>query len=763
MGSRVTVLHIIMAERASTQSHALPTSTQADPSLAASTFKFLVTSDNHLGYQERDSRRGDDSFTTFEECLRAARLEHEVDAILLAGDFFHDNKPSLGCLARTSSLLRSYVLGDKPISFTLLSDPKRNFPTHPVPLANFQDPNINVALPIFMIHGNHDDPVGGTSSIDILSTAGLVNYFGHTSSLDDIVVEPVLLKKGDTYIALYGLGNVRDDRLHRCFRMKKLHFVQPKTEPGKDWFKILLFHQNRGVRSGGNMKCGIYETMLAGHGMDLVIWGNEHEQQMEPSPSEGFDIIQPGSTILTSLSEHECNPKKYGVLEVRGGSYRVTGFPLRSIRPVVRRTVELWRDNPGCRTLDAVEDFLRSVVEQMIEEAEEQVSRIPDDVLKFHPNIKFPIMRLAVDFTDPDSTTFPQPNINRFGQQYMDIVVNPSELLRPIKPKQVPRVASSASATGGEAPVVPVPRLNTSDIRTKVAEVFNANARDACSLLSESEVSAAVYAFAEKGERDAIDERICELLSKCQKSVWVSMRRGESESILKPESIYEEVVRHKKEANKRYEELSRAAEEALQRSTQGNELTERLRADTELAASMDSGNFPRVGGELADGAALGLLSATAPRRAGGSGATNNGEGANDALSQVGFTFPDFSNSLSPPDASGGAATRGKRSRDELNVFDVATERDTNEVNSHPNASTVKGGGKAVKSETSAPKPARGRKPKRPVDGGVSGLPLFPSLELTRDPVPDENFLLPPVVGGGVKGASTSSSGMPDNY
>lgn len=50
--------------------------------------------------------------------------------------------------------------------------------------ANFEDPNLNVGLPIFTIHGNHDDPTGADSlsAVDILSTAGLVNYFGKVVS-----------------------------------------------------------------------------------------------------------------------------------------------------------------------------------------------------------------------------------------------------------------------------------------------------------------------------------------------------------------------------------------------------------------------------------------------------------------------------------------------------------------------------------------------------------------------------------------------------
>jgi double-strand break repair protein MRE11 len=536
-----------------------------------STFKILLTTDNHLGFSERDPRRGDDSFTTFEEVLRAARTEHDVDLMLLGGDLFHENKPSLGCLVRSCSLFRKYVYGNKEIPFTLLSDPATNFPTHALPLANFQDPNINVALPVFAIHGNHDDPVGGTSSLDLLATNGYLNYFGHVTSLDDIVVEPVLLRKGNTFLALYGLGNVRDERLHRCFRLKKVQFVYPKPVPGRRWFNILLLHQNRGVR-GAASKNGILESMLAGFGMDLVIWGNEHEQLMVPQPSEGFDVIQPGSTVLTSLSAQECNPKQYGILEVRGTSYRLTPYPLRSVRPVVRRTVELREDVPDGRTLDAVETFLHGVMADMIREAEEQITRIPDDVLTFHPNLKYPLIRLAVDFSDVTSAPYPQPNFNRFGQQYIDVVANPGEVLRPVKPKPERRAPGAVLGPGGAGTggvVVPtVPQLNTLDIRVKVAEVFNHNAKNACTLLSEAELSAAVYAFAEKGERDAIDERLMELLHTSQKSVWRRLESGASDSVLNPNRVVEEVITHKRHVNERYARAAQLEDTQLKRQQQ---------------------------------------------------------------------------------------------------------------------------------------------------------------------------------------------------
>lgn len=43
--------------------------------------------------------------------------------MLLAGDLFHENRPSRGCLYQVMALLREYTMGDKPIQVELLSDP----------------------------------------------------------------------------------------------------------------------------------------------------------------------------------------------------------------------------------------------------------------------------------------------------------------------------------------------------------------------------------------------------------------------------------------------------------------------------------------------------------------------------------------------------------------------------------------------------------------------------------------------------------------
>ncbi len=127
-----------------------------------------------------------------------------------------------------------------------------------LPQLNYMDPNLNIDIPIFAIHGNHDDPAGDgafsamdllaqvsacecafvlkryLSSLSALDTSrfaltqvGLVNYFGKHVQVDDLHVAPVLLRKGRTVMALYGLGNVRDERLYRAFVEKRVNMLQP--------------------------------------------------------------------------------------------------------------------------------------------------------------------------------------------------------------------------------------------------------------------------------------------------------------------------------------------------------------------------------------------------------------------------------------------------------------------------------------------------------------------------------------------------------
>lgn len=58
----------------------------------------------------------------------------------------------------------------------------------------------------------------GLTALDVLHESGLLNLFGKFEEIDKFVISPLLLMKGKTKLALYGIGNQRDDRLCRAFR-----------------------------------------------------------------------------------------------------------------------------------------------------------------------------------------------------------------------------------------------------------------------------------------------------------------------------------------------------------------------------------------------------------------------------------------------------------------------------------------------------------------------------------------------------------------
>lgn len=173
---------------------------------------------------------------------------------------------------------------------------------------------------------------GGLSALDLLSTNGLINYFGKCTDLTNVVIDPILIKKGSTRLALYGLSYLHDNRLARLFKDSKVVMNQPPSDSGK-WFNIMVVHQNRVDRGHLNY---LPEKILPEF-LDLIIWGHEHECLIEPKPTSerDFYVSQPGSSVATSLSAGESNDKKIGLFRVCGSKFHMTPIELQTVRPFV--------------------------------------------------------------------------------------------------------------------------------------------------------------------------------------------------------------------------------------------------------------------------------------------------------------------------------------------------------------------------------------------------------------------------------------------
>ena len=299
---------------------------------------------------------------------------HCVDFLLLGGDLFHENKPSRPCLLRALQLLRRHVLGARPVTFEVVSDGRRNFPA--TGRVNYEEADLNVAIPVFAIHGNHDDPagLGQLSALDLLHEARLINYWGKAERVDHIVNYPLLLRKGpddDTRLALYGLGNVRDERLHRTFAANGVKWVRPEGDD--EWFNVAVIHQNRVVHTAHGkdfISCKMLPDFL-----DMVVWGHEHECLMDQVTEEGeFVVLQPGSSVATSLSQGEAVDKHLALVEVQGDKFRLLQVPLYTTRPFVIDDVTLSEevDAQDANPAVAVEDLLTQKIHDVLDRIKSQ-------------------------------------------------------------------------------------------------------------------------------------------------------------------------------------------------------------------------------------------------------------------------------------------------------------------------------------------------------------------------------------------------------
>jgi double-strand break repair protein MRE11 len=443
--------------------------------------------------------------------------EHDVDMVLHGGDLFHENKPSRKSMYQVMRSLRMNCLGDKPCELEMLSDASENFGglfDH----VNYEDPNINVAIPVFAIHGNHDDPSGegSYSALDLLQVSGLVNYYGRAMESDKVKVKPVLLQKGRTKLALYGLSNVRDERLFRTFRDGDAKFFQPGTQKD-EWFNLMTVHQNHHAYT----ETGYLPENFLPEFIDLVVWGHEHECLIDPryNPEMGFHVMQPGSSIATSLMPGEAVPKHVAIVSVTGKEFTSESIRLKSVRPFVMKEIvlqeeriikekELWRvtDNRS-----KITQYLIGIVDQLIEDAKREWIELQDDRADDEDlDVPLPLVRLRVEFTAPEPGEFNCENPQRFSNRFVNKVANTNDVVQFYRKKKTVNRALKNNAELPEDAIMAQLSLDTVKVEKLVKEFLMAQS---LTILPQNSFGDAVAQFVDKDDKHAMEMFVNESLA----------------------------------------------------------------------------------------------------------------------------------------------------------------------------------------------------------------------------------------------------------
>ena len=416
---------------------------------------------------------------------------------------------------------------------------------------NYDDENINVAIPVFSIHGNHDDPSGEghLAALDILSAAGLLNYYGRTPESDNIQIKPVLLQKGQTKLALYGMSNVRDERLFRTFRDGHVKFWTPSIQSG-DWFNIMSVHQNHHAYTETSY---LPERFLPNF-MDLVIWGHEHECKIDPiqNAEMGFKVMQPGSSVATSLVKGEAVPKHVAIVSVTGTEYDVRPIRLKTVRPFIVKEIAL-RDYEEAENIAMSEDennraqiskFLSNIVHELIDEAKQEWHDVQGD--DYEPDEDeeppLPIVRLRVETTPPEGGKYDVDNPQRFSGRFAGLVANSTDVVQYHR-KRTGTGRKKMDADMPDEEVLKTITIDTAGVDKLVKEFLTAQS---LTILPQNSFSDAVSQYVDKDDKHAMQEFIEESLKLQQGNLLEGQEDDDDGKLIDDDVLLEQMEKNRK-------------------------------------------------------------------------------------------------------------------------------------------------------------------------------------------------------------------------
>jgi len=236
--------------------------------------RVIHTGDTHLGYRQYHlPERRQDFLDAFQRVADDA-VEDEVDAVVHAGDLFHDRKPGLADLLGTIDVLRTLDDAD---------------------------------VPFLAVVGNHETTRDG-QWLDLFGSMGLVTRLDETPTV-----------VGDT--AFYGL-----DFVPRSKRDELKYEFEPHDADHSALVSHGLFEPL--VPDYGNVEWDA-ETVLdaANVAFDAFLLGDEHSP--ERTEIDGCWVTYCGSTERASASEEA--KRGYNIVEFADGAARLSrrGIPTR--------------------------------------------------------------------------------------------------------------------------------------------------------------------------------------------------------------------------------------------------------------------------------------------------------------------------------------------------------------------------------------------------------------------------------------------------
>ena len=149
-----------------------------------------------------------------------------------------------------------------------------------------------------------------------------------------------------------------------------------------------------------------------------------------------FHVMQPGSSIATSLMPGEAVTKNVAILSITGREFKVDPIKLKTVRPFIMKEIVLSEEKEAVKIAkkpnhrSELTRFLSEIVTGMIEEANAEWHEAQDGENEEDGEPPLPLIRLRVEFSSPDGFTFDCENPQRFSSRFIDTVANNTDVVQ---------------------------------------------------------------------------------------------------------------------------------------------------------------------------------------------------------------------------------------------------------------------------------------------------------------------------------------------
>ena len=253
--------------------------------------------------------------------------------------------------------------------------------------------------------------------------------------------------------------------------------------------------------------------------LDLVVWGHEHECLINPrvNPEMNFHVMQPGSSVATSLMPGEAVPKHVAILSVTGRDFKVEAIRLKTVRPFVIKEIVL-SEHKEIKKLAKLEDnrskitqHLISIVDDLIEQAKVEWLEAQDEADEDEElDVPLPLVRLRVEYSAPDGGNFDCENPQRFSNRFVGRVANVNDVVQFHRKKAGATRMMQNGADLPEESILAQMNIDSIKVEKLVREFLTAQS---LTILPQNSFGDAVGQFVDKDDKHAMEMFVNESLS----------------------------------------------------------------------------------------------------------------------------------------------------------------------------------------------------------------------------------------------------------